>query len=406
MTNKPSYGGLIPHASFDTWNDYLIMITFFRGKKIRTCPALFYYQIAKTALTCEWIESGVVSLLQQYALRRLTSAKTRLAFGSMPLDPSEVVPLPVTLFYCGEASTQLFAQNPALYLNERLRQFFPIVEDFLDIMVKLEIPCDHQFIRERAAIFKVLSLLKTVGNEMDQKYTLISKMFRKVGNFITYEVLEGEDSVSGSLIPVKFLALLKYTHKSQIPFSLPSVNVNDYVHLSYDSNFPDVPLLKETLRPKFAITEEGNIVPNYKKILDYVSEVVLEPTSGKRVMDSNPCKKLAKLDQTKLLSLRKAYIDFTIVNKRYPTTSEEFEDFVWKTNRFSGDKVRLFPPGVKKMTEEVFAEYGEITNEVTLKEFIERGSTGVQIVKRLELENVKEQNLEKFVEESRKTWLV
>lgn len=408
MTNKPCYGGLIPHPSFDDWNDYLLMITFFRGKNIRTCPALFYYRIWKYATGCEWLDDGVVTLLEQYALRRISVARTRLAFGSLAMDPVEVVPLPLTLFYCAEGSSLLFAQDSQLFLNDRLRQYYPVSRDLIHIMEKLGVSCDPEFISGRAVLFTAVSLLKTAGNQMSQKYALLSRIFRKQGKFITYEV---NDYVDGdpSVFPIKFLALLNYSHKSLIPFSLPKVDLYDHVHIAYDAKLPLVPIFPETLRPKFIIQDQrkGKVIPNYKEILACVTQVSLKSSSGKRVSSSSNRIAPTKLDQTKLLSLNKLYINCVCANNRYPSLAE-FEDFVWKEKRFYGDKVYLFPPQVQEFIRQVFDNYQDFAKELGVDEFIKRGTAGVSIIQRLELEGVTNAAVKNatFIEKCRKKWLV
>lgn len=81
LTNQQIYGGLIFDEAADSWNDYVLTMSFFRGKKVDTCLALWYYVIWDNAQNKSWIESSVVDLIRTYAFRRLERAQVRLGFG-------------------------------------------------------------------------------------------------------------------------------------------------------------------------------------------------------------------------------------------------------------------------------------------------------------------------------------
>lgn len=140
ITLKATFGGIIPVSEADEWNDFIISKSFFAGKVIAEQTRVFmYYVIFQMALDCDWIESSIRSALERYAYTRLRGSSARLALSDGPLDPTNVVPLPVACLYSCKLSSDYF-EGDADY--EKLQGYNKVVMRHL---VTITLSCGFGF---------------------------------------------------------------------------------------------------------------------------------------------------------------------------------------------------------------------------------------------------------------------
>jgi phosphoenolpyruvate synthase/pyruvate phosphate dikinase len=336
--------------------------------------------IWKNAENKEWIESAVLDQLKAYAFRRLANTKVRLGFSSLPMDPKEIVSVPIACFYCTEGSSLLFGQHADLFLQERLRMFGSVADHMLEILEHFGYEdIDVEFVKERAKTFGIMTSLKHIPQEIEKRYALLQKVFESKGKFLTYELKDKS--------ALKYLNLLNYHHKnSMIPFDYgkTAFDFRPFVLISYkfeDQN-PDFQICRETFRPYFVVKDKDGLGPYYNQVLACISNVEVG-LDGESVVGGNP---VAQIDHRKLLGLCRIYINLTNELGKFPTF-EEFTDYTYKIKRINENKlIRLFPIETLESIQLVFDKYAGLG--ANIDEFIEKTQKSVSIETRIEMEKV------------------
>jgi len=286
----------------------------------------------------------------------------------------------------------LFGKNYKLFMQERLRQYWPVAQSMLNILEHFGYKdIDEKFVMKRAKVFELMAQIKRIPRTIEKRYFLLEKCFEKQGKFLTY-ILKDEDAL-------RYTNLLKYHHNADIiPFEFDesSVDVRSLVIVSYEpKSTKTVDICPNTYRPYFVVkTDLNGLVSNYRQILYNNLEVNLG-ANGEMLGKSE----LSKLNQTKLLSCAKLYIDLTSKHKRFPTF-DEFSEYVWQVKQFSDNKIRLFSPETCDEIQNHFETYSKLS--VGVDEFINKANMSVHITHRVKMEGrLLEEEADKFINDAK-----
>jgi len=400
LSREKVYGALIFCAVADRWNDYILSKTFFRGKRFRTCLPLWYFLIYKSASQKEWIEAEVVETLKAYAVRRMNAAKVPLALGTLPLDPAEIVPLHVALYYCTEGSSKLFGEHPTLFPQERLRMYHSVAGVMLEIVSLIggiEDGIDEAYVMQRSRVLGLVSQLKRIRQKTEKAICILKKAFHVTSHGILTNKIKDKSYL-------RYLNLLRYSHKKVIPLNVLDrslVDFRHYVVLPYKFEInKKVTISRRTCRPRFVLYDKrGQPLSYYRELTEYVKKAQAT-ADGKVEIDSAPVK---RLEQNLVVSHCKLYIDVTAKLKKFPTW-EEYVEYARKRYLMLGDKIFLHFPDVEDHLQHFFQLYSSLN--VDLEDFLAKSDSSIGTVKRVQMEGTfNAKNCGGFVLEERKVLL-
>lgn len=161
ITRAELIGGIIPYNFADSWNDFSISCIFLKGKKVKqSFYDLFYFALYRKLKAIESVNQTVVEQLKFYAFERVKNGKSKLTFSSLPLEPKEIVPIPIALLYCTQVSSDMFGESPQCFKMEKLRNFCFTADYIIEILRYHNMDIDEDFIKQRSKLFRSLMKMK------------------------------------------------------------------------------------------------------------------------------------------------------------------------------------------------------------------------------------------------------
>lgn len=362
-------GSIIPHKQYDEYNDISISHAMLFGKRApKQFYSLIYFVIFKIMEQNDRFKE-LLPQMEKYALYRIETGTGYLELRNTPLDSNKIVPLGVACYYCVELSSLMYADDKDKYTKEGLRAYFNISEYLIEIVKKLGYDLNEDFIKKRAFICKYGNIL----SKMDHKNALLyvcDYFFERTENgFLTSKLKKN----------VNFDMITAFLRKrDMVPLNYKNINLetlNKYLILSYHFvEKEEILLCEKTFRPFYIIDGDTYVV----KLIDCLYEVLIE--KNEIVIK----KFTGNLDYSKLLSLKKMYINYVIGKNKYPTL-EEFRKHILDEKNMYGDCVRLFPENVEKDINSTWMSYQQFKN-VNMVDFISTGIKTIPIEERKILE--------------------
>lgn len=369
------FGGIVPYEFANNWNDYSISCIFLKGKKVKqSFYDLFYFVLYKKLQVIENIDLTVIEKLKLYALKRIHDGKSKLTFSSLPLEPREIVPIPVAMLYCVQISSEIFGADQSHFKKEKLRNFCFTADNIIEILQHYGMNIDVDLIRKRSALFKYLNEVKNFKENEKLRYILES-IFKVEDGFL----------ISKIVAPQNLYMLGFFGHdmtKVAIPMNVTLESIQEKLNFFYSCNeFEPYIICKSTCRPRYLVDNK----PFYSKLLRSVNSFTFSNNTIKYV----PITSVPDIEFSKLLSMCKIYIAYVLAKKAYPTL-EEFTQFLHKKKK--GDlstksgKIGIFPATIIKDVKEIHGYYEHIAKTVSVEDFIWRARDSFNIDNRIRYE--------------------
>ncbi|KAI5631637.1 early 94 kDa protein [Phthorimaea operculella] len=374
QTRKPFHGGLVLSDSiqFDKYNDYILSITYFDGKKVNYNVGLFYFVLLKTCENKYWIDKSVVEQLKQYALRRIQETVCPIGLSSSPIDPLENTSLLTSLWYCVEMSSYIFKNDYQNFNHERMRIYHDVAHYMIEILKYFEYDLNLGAIKKRIELISHVMTLKQFKKRRERVYYLLKKIFKTVDEFLVSDIEQPSN--------LYILNYLKLNEKDILRDNIVEEknHLNDYVHLIYyedclnasEDNKSTFEICNKTFRPYFAIDQNKSF---YEELTKNTKKVIINH-------DDDPSKievtfeTISSLEFDKILSLCKMFIDCVKESMEYPTLAE-YVQYVSKKKKFHWDLVTIFPSNIYSDLKYVYDCYQRVLTNVGVSEFIKVSMT-------------------------------
>lgn len=376
-TRSDLFGGIIPYSFADQWNDFSISNIFFNGRKVnKTFYAMIFYVIWTKLEKVESVERSVVSQLKDYALYRLYNGESKLTFSSLPMEPKNIVPIPIALWYCIQLSSELFGEHEVLFKNEKMRAHAFSASTIKKILMFYHMDIDENFINKRAKTFIELVQMKTMNTFEKLKY-VASSIFKTEDGFLLSVIDKPENIEKVRYIFDDLNSRVYFENVKQLD------SIKDRFKLYYaTSSIADYTICEQTCRPYYRIDGEIFYEKMMKKRLDKL-EIVDNDIQPSPITDAR------NIDFSYILSICKMYIEFVHKYEKYPNLEEIKKRLLDEKSVYSVEnqkKICLFPDNNLEIIQKIMTMYEPIKNKVLVSEFIERSIKSVSIVKREEME--------------------
>ena len=374
LTRAELVGGIIPYEFADAWNDFSISSVLLNGKRVKqSFYDLIYFVLYRKLSQMQHIDRSVLKQLKEYAFYRIQKEESKLTFSSLPLEPQEVVPIPIALFYCAQLSSELFGENPVLFKNEKLRNFCFTSQHIIQILKHFKMDLNEDFIKKRSDLFVHLNKMKSMTPDVRSTF-IFSSIFRFSGGFLTNSLIAPENFYK--------INYLEESLNAPVNFKSKKVNLNsikDKVMFYYTSDklHPDVKICEKTGRPLYMV----NGKPFYISLCKILKRLEIKDNS----IVEYPFYTTADIDFQRLLSMSKIYIRYVTVNKKYPLFSG-LKEFLLKYKSFNETggvrKICLFPADISDYLKETLTMYEPIKEKILVADYIALTKESVSIEKK------------------------
>jgi hypothetical protein len=399
------FGGIIPHASMNDSNDYVISASFYSKKILNKSFVLLYYVIYKLAESCEWLKDDhkeTLLIFKEYAMERIKNSYTNITFTNLPHDPKLLVPTLISCYFVTEISSLIFSQTH-LYKLESLKLFHSVSDYFQDILKYWKYDIDEIYIKERSEKIKHINRLKRIPKHADKLYYILNLVLEKQNNFLITKVNPDKFYLLNYIFKFNYDILTKNIkntidtsnlneYSDFIPDILPNNTLESFkssILISYYHDLKQInfKICPKTFRPYYNIDNNNNFYYNLKKYTYNVTikENIFVKDSHSLLELQNINNNITDIEYIKLLSLCDQYIKFVTYKKQYPTL-DEFENFVHDKNKMYKNKIRIFAGDILQAIKLIFDMYS-VFNNISIENFIKISKESVPIDKKIELEN-------------------
>ncbi|AAM09234.1 p94 [Mamestra configurata nucleopolyhedrovirus A] len=372
-SRKPFTGALVPSAEFDAYNDYVLLSTYFNGKRVPVNKGLMYYVLYKHMINAEYINSDVCEYFRKYVLHRISKTLCPISFTLQPLEPQMMVSLPAALWYCVDISTELFANDPLHFGKERLREYAYYANDMITMLKWCSYTLDEEAIKTRADILLTINALKRI-QQYSNKLQFIFKLIFKEEQGFFLNVIKNKKHIYK-------LNLLDVGHNQMVDNKKleRAVDLNEFAYfynktanVALNSSVIDL----RTMRPRFVCADNVSFYEDLLKLSCNVSadnnyNIQIEPAT--------------KLNLHKTVSLYKMYINFVNEYQRYPSLSD-YQEFVCERYRVRDNKIGVFNTNIINNITAVYFEYSTPTTNMSVDEFLMKTKMSVNREQRIVVE--------------------
>lgn len=379
LTRADLMGGIIPYEFADSWNDYSISCVFLNGKKVKqSFYDLIYFVLYAKLSKMQHVNRSVVQQLKQYAFYRIKNGKSKLSFSSLPLEPQEVVPIPIALFYCVQLSSIMFGEDQNLFKNEKLRNFCFTSQYIIQILKHFKMDLREEFIKKRSDLFVNLNKMKTMTSHKRSAF-ILGSIFKSKSGFLTNSLEAPENLYKMNYLEESLNAPVKLKSKEVTLNSIKDKVLFYYIMEAA----PEVKICEKTGRPLYMV--DG--CPFYVNLCKTLKKLEIKDNSIKECS----VKTMADIDFKQLLSMSKIYIRYVTDNKKYPLYSG-FKEFLLKTKSFNDTngfrKTCLFPENILDSLKKTLEMYEPIKEKMLVADFIALTKESVSIEKKKVMEKV------------------
>ncbi|XP_072929455.1 uncharacterized protein [Epargyreus clarus] len=376
-TRKPFHGGLVLTSTdqFDKYNDYILSLTYFNGKKVKYNIGLFYYVLWKNCENKEWMDRNVVEQFKKYVMRRISETVCKIGLSCLPLDPQENVSLLTALWYCVEMSSRIFKDDAQNFKQERLRMYHGVSHHMIDILKHFEYDLDLKAIEKRRELITYVMTLKRIQTQREKVYYIVQNIFKTEQGFLISEIEKPFNLYK--------LNYLKFDHKKILLDDVVNeeVHLNNYVHLMYYEIEGTFEICEKTFRPFFAIDRNKSF---YTELSNNSRKVVINNDHDKDKIEIT-YEAVDSLEFDRIVSLYKLFSDCVIDSGNYPTLTE-YINYVSKKKKFHGYEVTIFPKNIYTDITRTYEKFQKIINNVDIKDFIKASKSNVLRLTRIKAE--------------------
>ncbi|KAJ2952872.1 hypothetical protein O0L34_g7237 [Tuta absoluta] len=385
-TQKPFHGGLVISDSdqFDKYNDYILSVTYFDGKKVSYNIGLFYFVVWKTCENKYWLDNNVIAQLKKYALRRIDETVCPLGLFSSSIDPPENTSLLTSLWYCVEMSSYIFKNDPLNFKHERLRIYHDVAHFMIEILKYFNYDLNLAAIEKRREIISQVMTLKQFKKRREKVYYLLKNIFKTVDGFLVSEIEQPCNIYTLNYLKLDDSGILRDNIIEE------KIHLNDFVHLIYyedcldtseDNEKKTFAICDKTFRPFFAINHNKSfyqeLIKNTKKVLINNDDDSSKINVTYEAIDS--------LEFDKILSRCKMFINCVKESMEYPTLAE-YVKYVSEKKKFNWDLVTIFPSNIYSDLKYVYDCYQKVVTKVEARQFVKVSKTYVNRNERIKAE--------------------
>nr|WRQ96531.1 p94 [Mamestra configurata nucleopolyhedrovirus A] len=372
-SRRPFTGALVPSAEFDAYNDYVLLSTYFNGKKVPVNKGLMYYVLYKHMINAEYINSDVCEYFRKYVLHRISKTLCPISFTLQPLEPQMMVSLPAALWYCVDISTELFANDPLHFGKERLREYAYYANDMITMLKWCSYTLDEEAIKTRADILLTINALKRIQKYSNKLQFIFKLIFKEEQGFFLNVIKNKKHIYKLNLLDVGHNQMVdKEKLKRAVDLNEFAYFYNKTANVAVNSSVIDL----RTMRPRFVCAGNVSFYENLLKLSCNVSadnnyNIQIEPAT--------------KLNLHKTVSLYKMYINFVNEYQRFPSLSD-YQEFVCERYRVRDNKIGIFNANIINNIAAVYSEYSTLTTNMSVYEFLMKTKVSVNREQRIVVE--------------------
>lgn len=334
---------------------------------------LTFYYIIKQHCPRLAENKELMAAFEEQLVYRLEKHKTRLGLSGLPDYPLVRAPVGIALWYSFVGSTLLYANDANNFKQERLREYYPVVDVAMQGLQLLGYPCLEEIIRERAAQLRAFGFLMANKDTRDNISDLIRAQYQN-------HILKTEVIVHAVVIlmiahveRIIFLDGPLRSEPPKLPLPLQGIPINILLRLlelaDPSKKVGDVALAMplEPLEPV--------VSKNYSYSHEGSSEatVLCPATMRPYFMDLKKSKEWFHCAEEAFgkdfLSAYNYYIRFVYEQSRFPN---EDELIIYMANKEANKASRprdTLPAHVEVIAKEVIDNYNQVKGEMSVDDF-------------------------------------
>nr|WNA17498.1 p94 [Alphabaculovirus mabrassicae] len=369
-SRRPFTGALVPSAEFDAYNDFVLLSTYFNGKKVPVNKGLMYYVLYKHMTNAEYINSEVREYFRKYVIHRISTTLCPISLSLQPLEPQIMVSLPAALWYCVDISTELFANDLIHFGKERLREYAYYANDMITMLKWCSYTLDEEPIKSRADILLTINALKRIQGYTNKLQFIFKQIFQEEQGFFVNVIKNKKNIIKLNLIDVD------HTQMVDTKMLDRAVDLNEFAYfynktanVALNSSVID----PRTMRPRFVCASNVSFYEDLLKLSCNVSadnnyNVQIEPAT--------------KLSLRKTVSLYKMYIKYVEEYQCYPSLLD-YQEYVCEHYRVRDNKIGVFNTNILNNIAAVYLEYSTLTTNMSVDEFLMKAKLSVNREQRI-----------------------